>query len=447
MDTNQYLIDYYNQGGEDGRLARRHSSVEFLTTMRYIERYLKPGDRVIEVGAGTGRYSHALARMGYAVDAVELVDYNIEVFQQSTQTGETVTVTQGNALDLSGFPDGAYDVTLLLGPLYHLYNAADKHRAISEAIRVTKPGGIVFAAYIISDAAVLDSGFKNRRWSVSEFVEKGFIHPQTFAASSEPDLIFELVRKEDIDALMEGFPVTRLHYVAADGYAEHMRDALAEMDGALFELYLRYHFATCERPDMAGLSHHVLDIFKKDEDVAGIEREIAYYNALPVAFDGHIELPELYDGVIRLVCTEKQPADPVRNWVPGYNFAVCKGSEKVGGIGLRIGYGGGPHNSNLYYGGQIGYGIDEKYRGNGYAARACRLLRPVAMAHGMTKLLITNDIRNTASRRVCEKIGARLVRAVRLPEWTDMYQRGHRFSNVFEWDVEQTVNVKRDGKT
>ncbi len=62
MTENQYLIDFYNQYDEDSRLALKHGSVEFLTTMRYIEKYRKQGDRVLEIGAGTGRYSHALAR-------------------------------------------------------------------------------------------------------------------------------------------------------------------------------------------------------------------------------------------------------------------------------------------------------------------------------------------------------------------------------------------------
>ena len=73
MKTNPYIIDYYNNYDEDSRLSPRHGTVEFLTTMRYIEKYIKPGSRVLEIGAGTGRYSHTLARLGYTVDAVELV--------------------------------------------------------------------------------------------------------------------------------------------------------------------------------------------------------------------------------------------------------------------------------------------------------------------------------------------------------------------------------------
>lgn len=73
MAKNQYLINHYSSYNEDARLVSKHGSVEFLTTMHYIEKYIKPGDRVLEIGAGTGRYSHTLARQGYAVDAVELV--------------------------------------------------------------------------------------------------------------------------------------------------------------------------------------------------------------------------------------------------------------------------------------------------------------------------------------------------------------------------------------
>lgn len=263
METNQYVINHYNQYDEDSRLAPRHGSVEFLTTMRYIERYIKPGARIIEIGAGTGRYSHALARRGYAVEAVELVEHNIEVFRQNTQPGENITVTQGNALDLSAFADNTYDMTLLLGPLYHLYRKEDKQQALREAIRVTKPCGVIFAAYVISDGCLLDEGFNRGNISVSEYVENGLLDPLTFAAKSEPKDLFELVRKEDVDELMSVFPVTRLHYVATDGCALFMREAVDTMDDDTFELYLKYHFATCEREDLVGVTSHAADIFRK----------------------------------------------------------------------------------------------------------------------------------------------------------------------------------------
>lgn len=263
METNQYLNDLYNHYDEDGRLASKHGSVEFLTTMHYIEKYIKSSDRVLEIGAGTGRYSHALARQGYAVDAVELIEHNIEIFRQNTLPEENITITQGNAMDLSGFYDNEYDITLLLGPLYHLYSVEDKRKALREAIRVTKQGGVIFAAYVISDGCLLDEGFCRGNISVAEYIEKGLLDPQTFAAKSEPKDLFELVRKENIDDLMSVFPVSRLHYVASDGCALFMREAVDGMDDETFDMYLKYHFATCERQDLLGVTSHAIDIFRK----------------------------------------------------------------------------------------------------------------------------------------------------------------------------------------
>lgn len=262
MEVKDYLDTYYSQYDEDGRLTSRHGMVEYITTMKYVEKYLKPGMRVLEIGAATGRYSHALAQKGYQVDAVELLEHNIEIFRRNTAPGERVTITRGNAVDLSAFESNTYDITLLLGPMYHLYTEEDKLKALTEAIRVTKKGGIVFAAYCMGDASVLSYGFI--RGEIYNILEKCMVDPETFDTFSNPWDIFELHRKEDIDRLRSYFPVTQLHFLSSDGYANHMRSTIAEMDEGMYELYIKYHLATCERQDMVGYSHHTLDIFRKD---------------------------------------------------------------------------------------------------------------------------------------------------------------------------------------
>jgi len=161
-----------------------------------------------------------------------------------------------------------------------------------------------------------------------------------------------------------------------------------------------------------------------------IEKEIEQYNNLPCSFNDFITVPTLSDSEseIFLVCTKKSPGNPDEAIVPEYRFIICKEGEQIGNISLRIGY-----SPRLYYGGNIAYDIHEDWRGNGYAVRACQLLKPIAKAHNMEKLIITNNPANTASRRVCEKLGAKLIRIAPLPEWHDLYKEGARFGNIFEW--------------
>ena len=159
-----------------------------------------------------------------------------------------------------------------------------------------------------------------------------------------------------------------------------------------------------------------------------IKNEIEQYNNLPCSFNDFISVPILSDDEIFLVCIEKSAGNPAEARVPEYHFAICKEGEKIGNIKLRIGY-----SPRLYYGGNIAYDIQENYRGFGYVVRACQLLESIAKAHNMEKLIITNNPANTASRRVCEKLGAKLIRIAPLPRWHDIYKEGVRFENIFEW--------------
>ena len=257
-DLNQFYENY----DEESRLLTRAGNVEFTTTMHFIDKYLRPGMRVLEVGAATGRYSHAIARKGYRVDAVEYVRHNIDIFNSLTMPCEDVTIRQGDARDLSVFADNTFDMTLVLGPMYHLFEEADRRQALREAIRVTKRGGVIFAAYCMLDASILCYCFARNQ--LNELIRENRIDLTDFSQIHSRLDYFCLDRRESIDALREGLGVTQLHFAAAEGYAKHMEDALAEMDEATYQLYLRYHLITCERPDMVGISHHTLDIFRKD---------------------------------------------------------------------------------------------------------------------------------------------------------------------------------------
>ena len=257
-----YIEDYYNNYDEDGRLLSRHGQVEYLTTMKYIHECLAgvPEPKILEVGAGTGRYSVTLAKQGYRVTAVELVAHNLELLRSKLDGSEPLKAIQGNALDLSALPDGAYDLTMLLGPMYHLYTREDKRRALAEAVRVTRPGGYILVAYCMNEPTVIQYVFGLNK--LHEVMELNMLTPNWHCVS-EPKDLFELVRTEDIASLDAEVPVERIKLVATDGATNYKREYVDAMDDETFAKWMDYHFAICERSDLIGASHHTLDVIRK----------------------------------------------------------------------------------------------------------------------------------------------------------------------------------------
>lgn len=260
MDEKHIVEAFYQNVNEEERLGDRPGHVEYATTMAYIHRYLKPGMKIAEIGAGTGRYSLSLLREGYQVEAVELVEHNIRIFKSKLETGEDMRILQGNALDLSFFADESMDVTLLLGPMYHLFTEGHKRKALAEALRITKTGGTLFIAYCLNEATVLQYCFG--QGTIWEDMRKGLLGEDFVWQANENDA-FSLVRPADIRALSKGFPAKRLHLIATDGASRYLSGMLEQMDERMYRKYLDYHFSVCEREDLIGASNHALDILRK----------------------------------------------------------------------------------------------------------------------------------------------------------------------------------------
>ena len=254
------LEKYYNKFCEDKRLTRKHGQVEYITSMKYIHEYLKGNEnaKILDVGAGTGRYSVQLANEGYDVTAVELVKHNLGVLKSK---GSTVKAYQGTALDLSRFSENTFDMTLVFGPMYHLYTIEDKIKALQEAKRVTKVGGVILVAYCMNEYSILTYGFKENH--IKESIAKGKVS-KDFHVISEPEDLYDYVRIEDIDKVNERAGVKRIKLISADGPANYMRPILNSMDEETYKLFIEYHLSTCERADLLGASAHTLDILRKE---------------------------------------------------------------------------------------------------------------------------------------------------------------------------------------
>ena len=157
------VIKKYEECDEDARLvADRAHNIEYLTTMRYIQKFLKKGDRILEIGAGTGRCSVALAKMGFDVTAVDLTPKHVEIMNHKAQKLKNFRCLVADALDLSMFEDKSFDMVLNFGPMYHLFHQKDKKRAIAETLRVAKKNAICLFAYIPCATIAVDFGLRRQ---------------------------------------------------------------------------------------------------------------------------------------------------------------------------------------------------------------------------------------------------------------------------------------------
>lgn len=254
------LITYYNKFNEDKRLTHRHGIVEFNTTIKYILDILKTLDnpKIIDVGAGTGKYSIYLNDLGYDVTAVELVKHNLMTLKSKNKDIKSYL---GNATNLSKFSDNSYDMVLLFGPLYHLITTEEKLKALKEAKRIVKNGGYILISYYMNEYAIITHGFKDN--NILSAIKNNEVDNSFHITPKETDL-YSMVRLEDINYLKDKLNLTRVKILSQDGPSDYIRKVINKMDDETFNIYLKYHLSTCERSELLGASSHVLDMLKKD---------------------------------------------------------------------------------------------------------------------------------------------------------------------------------------
>jgi hypothetical protein len=149
--------------------------------------------------------------------------------------------------------------------MYHLFGFEDKNKALSEAKRVTKSGGVILVAYCMNEYGVITYGFKEKH--VLECMENGRFTEDFKTISSKSEL-YDYMRIEDIDALNKAQCQTnswleRIKIISPDGPANYMRPFLNQLSDEEFEEFVRYQMATCERMDIIGAGAHTVDILRK----------------------------------------------------------------------------------------------------------------------------------------------------------------------------------------
>ena len=264
MGTRQEIVSsFYEECHEEDRLTRsRHGQLEYATTMAYIHRFAGKGTKVLELGAGTGRYSIALAKEGMEVTAVELVPRNVEVLRERSKGIPGIEAVQGDATDLSRFADDTYDVSLVFGPMYHLYDKDEVNKAIDEVIRVTKPGGAILFAFI-SVYGIMYSNYLQGNWAAGE--EENFT--RDYQTRHFKEQLFTGYEVPEFEGLFTDKPVKWITTAGVDGLLEAVEDredfAISDTD---FEALKKWYLAICEKRELLGMTNHLLYICRKNPE-------------------------------------------------------------------------------------------------------------------------------------------------------------------------------------
>lgn len=255
--------NYYKESYiEDERLTKDNThKVELITTTTYIDKYLKKGDKILEVGAGTGAYSIYYARQGYEVESIELSEENLAILKSKITPDLNIKAHQGNAIDLSRYEDNTFDMTLVLGPLYHVFDKQERQSVINEAIRVTKKDGIIMYAFILTDISILDWGFK-RNELVNNFGNDKMVD-ENYKANNKPEYIFYMSYIDEVERELNKETISIEDYIATDGPTRLIADTVNNMDEETYKHYINYHLSVCNRRDLIGYSGHILAIAKK----------------------------------------------------------------------------------------------------------------------------------------------------------------------------------------
>jgi ubiquinone/menaquinone biosynthesis C-methylase UbiE len=266
MATMEQLIAQYTGANEDSRLTRQYiAQLEYDTTMHKLRPYIQNAEHVCELGAATGRYSLAFAKMGCHVTAVELAPDQVNILKQkATQQSLELTIHEGNACSVPYISDESQQVCVILGPLYHLKTLAERQQALSEAYRMLKPNGLLAVAYISSffvagmfaqqcpELITPDVLLQLRQsGTVSDPRADDFFKVGYFATPSE---IEHLISEA-------GFSVNE--HIATDGFGRYIAKGVNHFSPEQYRAWRDHHFATCDEPTLLGSSNHGLVIARK----------------------------------------------------------------------------------------------------------------------------------------------------------------------------------------
>ena len=262
------VIEHYDKYDEDSRLVKdKVHKVEFSTTLYILNKYIVKNMNILDLGAGTVRYSFYYAERGNSVTAVDIVPKHVTIMKEKLTENKDadIKISLGTATDLSAFADESFDVVLCLGPLYHLKTKIERDKCINECLRVLKKDGILAIAYI-NKLFITTALIKNNKSAclhenfLNQIINNGTVDNDgrnTFIMNS----YFFL--PNEIEDYLGAFSTDKLEHVGTDGISVILNDMVNEFSDEEYDGWMKYHLKICGEPSILGYSNHGLYLCRK----------------------------------------------------------------------------------------------------------------------------------------------------------------------------------------
>jgi len=259
---------YYNQNATLEWQRLDEHPFEFLLTTHMMERYIHPGQNILDIGGGPGRYSIHFAKRGCDVTLVDLSEENVRLAQQkATEADVCIETYTANCLFLDALPLGQYDHVFLMGPIYHLLDPADQNRAVALALSRLKPGGKLYVSFILAFAGILydlKNGGNIIRDSTSP--ETHAIVDAIATGDDYRGIAFTracFMHQRNILPFMAQFPLKKLHFFGQEGILAPNEPYLLQREPEEIACWLELAKKYLELPELLSFSEHAMYIGEK----------------------------------------------------------------------------------------------------------------------------------------------------------------------------------------
>ncbi len=264
MDQVQIVREYYNET-VDSEWQRIDGRPEFLLTCRYMDRHIKPGDTVLDIGGGPGRYALHLARRGAKVTLMDLSEGNVAFAKaEAARQDLPLRALQGDARVADTLLSEQFDHVLLMGPLYHLLEESDREQAVHAALQLLRPGGTLFTSFI-SQFAGLIYMMKFAPQIILDPNEEVFLstlrNNQCFSGAAFTQALF--IAQRDVLPFMARFPLQKLHFLGQEGVLSPCESNIMTQSPEVVSAWLDLAEAMCEHEELLGWAEHLLYIGRK----------------------------------------------------------------------------------------------------------------------------------------------------------------------------------------